>query len=244
MSPLRAAIVDDEPLARARLRRLLQAVGHEMIDVVTECVDVNELLSEASRIKIDLLFLDIEMPGADGFVALDRWQGPRPQVVLVTAHSGHGVRAFDHRATDYLLKPLSAERLKDTLTRLSFPDPCSGSSMAIASESPSIALPIGNRTHRVPMNQIDLVLAQANYLEIHAAGSRYLVRSTLSDFHLRLSQKHFLRVHRGAVVRAEAVREVMSLGSGRFQITLSGGQQLSSGRHYRMAMIGLAKGMR
>lgn len=243
MRPLRAAIVDDEHLARARLRRLLQTMGHEMVEVVTECVDVNELLAQASRTRLDVLFLDIEMPGADGFAALDRWQGPRPQVVFVTAHSRHGVRAFDHRADDFLLKPVSAERLKDTLARLRYSAPRPVASIGVASQLPCIALPIGSRTHLVPMNQIDLVLAQANYLEIHAGAVRYLIRSTLADFHARLSPQHFLRVHRGAVVRVEAVREVMTLGSGRFRITLHGGQQLPSGRNYRLTMIRLAKGI-
>ena len=242
MTPLRTAIVDDEPLARARLRRLLRAVGAGMIDVVAECVDAQDLLATAATTPVDLLFLDIEMPGADGFDALERWQGPRPQVVFVTAYAQHGARAFDQRATDYQLKPVSAERLRDTLARLKPSASDSVSTPEGLAGSTRIPLPIGSRTHLVPTDQIDLILAQANYLEVHAAGARYVLRSTLSDFLSRLPQDQFLRVHRSTVVRVGAIREVMPLGSGRFRITLHGGQQLPSGRNYRLSVMGLVKG--
>lgn len=94
---LRAAIVDDEPLARGRLRRLLRSASNGDIMVVVECVDVEDVLTEAMQTPIDVLFLDIELPGGDGFSALQRWVGPPPLVVFVTAYSQHGVRAFEDR---------------------------------------------------------------------------------------------------------------------------------------------------
>lgn len=240
MNELRAAIIDDEPLARARLRRLLEKVGGA-IRVVAECVDADELLATAANCAIDVLFLDIEMPGGNGFGALARWQGPRPQVVFVTAYAHHGVRAFDARATDYLMKPVSADRLRDTLERVRH----AAAHASPATEVPSgkrLPLSIGQRTHLVPAVQIDLVLAHGNYLEVHAAGATYMIRNTLADFHAKLEPENFIRLHRSAIVRVAAIREIKPVGSGRFRIGLHGGRHLHSGRHFRdqvHALLGL-----
>lgn len=232
MSELRVAIVDDESLARARLRRLLGKVGGNAVKVVAECVDADELLATAENCAIDVLFLDIEMPGGNGFGALARWRGPRPQVVFVTAYAQHGVRAFDARATDYLMKPVSAERLRDTLERVRHVaaqvSPATG-----GSSGKRLPLSVGQRTHLVPVMEIDLVLAHGNYLEIHAAGATYMIRSTLTDFQAKLEPDSFIRLHRSAIVRAAAIREIKPVGSGRFRIGLHGGRHLHSGRHFR-----------
>lgn len=232
MNELRVAIVDDEPLARARLRRLLEKVGGHGLRIVAECVDADELLTIAAVTAIDVLFLDIEMPGGSGFAALQRWQGPRPQVVFVTAYAQHGVRAFDARATDYLMKPVSAERLRDTLERLRSAAPQAAAVVA-SPTGQRLPLAIGQRTFLVPTAQIDLVLAQGNYLEVHAAGATYTIRSTLADFECRLEPAQFARLHRSAIVRLAAIQQVKPVGSGRFRISLHDGRQLHSGRHFR-----------
>lgn len=242
MNPLRAVIVDDEPLARARLRRLLEKVAGSSISIVAECVDADELMEVAGRCMIDVLFLDIEMPGGNGFSALERWQGPKPQVVFVTAYTQHGVRAFDARATDYLLKPVSEDRLRDTLERVRAAA-LQASPAAAGSSGRRVSLSVGLRTHLVPTVQIDLVLTQGNYLEIHAAGATYMIRSTLADFQTRLEPELFARLHRSAIVRIAAIHEIKPVGSGRFRIGLHGGRHLHSGRHFRdqvHALLGLA----
>lgn len=231
MSELRIAIVDDEPLARARLRRLLEKVGAGSVKVVAECVDAEELLDIAQHHAIDVLFLDIEMPGGNGFGALARWQGPRPQVVFVTAYAQYGPRAFDARAVDYLMKPVSAERLRDTLERVR--QAGSPKELPAASTGTRLPLTIGQRTHLVPTTQIDLVLAQGNYLQVNAAGATYVIRNTLADFQARLDPREFVRLHRSAVVRIAAIREIRPVGSGRFRISLQGGHHLHSGRNFR-----------
>ncbi len=240
MTPLRVAIVDDEPLARARLRRLLRKIGYGQFEIALECVDAEELLAAARRMSLDVLFLDIEMPGADGFSALARWQGPRPQVVFVTAYQEHGVRAFDARATDYLMKPVSAERLRDSLDRVRQ----AAAARARRHDGPAAArlpLQIGQRTHLVPTDQIDLVMAQGNYLEIHAAGALYMIRSTLTEFHAKLEPAHFMRLHRSTIVRIAAIREVKPAGSGRFSIALHDGRRIFSGRNFRDQVHALLK---
>lgn len=232
MTRLRAAIVDDEPLARTRLRRLLDKVAGDAIEVVAECVDTDELLAVAGGLSFDVLFLDVEMPGGDGFSALARWQGPRPQVVFVTAYAQHGVRAFDARATDYLLKPVSAERLRESVDRVRESAQATPVDADGGADRARLALQIGQRTHLVPIDEIDLVLAQGNYLEVHANGSQYTIRATLGAFHARLDPQRFQRLHRSAVVRIGAIREIKPVGSGRFRIGLRRGQLLHSGRHF------------
>jgi len=229
VTPLRAAIVDDEPLARARLRRLLAKVAGRQVQVVAECVDADELLATAAGTALDVVFLDIQMPGADGFGALSRWQGPRPQVVFVTAYAEHAARAFDASAADYLLKPVSAERLQDTLQRLRR----ARLEPARAETGRRLPLPIGQRTHLVPTAHIDLVRSEGNYLHVRTYQGHYTIRSTLADFRARLEPDAFAQLHRSAIVRLGAIRDIQSLGSGRFIITLHDGHAFNSGRSYR-----------
>ncbi|MEP7262265.1 MAG: LytTR family DNA-binding domain-containing protein [Usitatibacter sp.] len=228
MTALRVAIVDDEPLARARLRRLLQTLGGVNLEIACECADGDELLQVAAAQPLDALFLDIEMPGGDGFSVLDRWPGPRPVVVFVTAYGEHGVRAFDARAIDYLMKPVSPERLRETLDR---------AREAAAKAQPQgwperIALPVGQRTQLVPIEEIDLIAAQGNYLEVRAARHAYLIRRTLDAFHAQLRPGAFVRLHRSFIVRIAAIREIRPAGSGRYRLELHDGTTLHSGRHY------------
>ncbi len=230
---LKAAIVDDEPLARSRLRRLLEKVAGSEFQVVAECVDVDELLTTAQRQPLDVLFLDIEMPGPDGFSALARWQGPLPLVVFVTAWQEHGARAFDARAVDYLLKPVSAERLAQAIERLRERLALNGLRTPPDDATRRIPLQVGQRVHLVPERQINVVEAQGNYLEIDCEQGRYVLRRTLAAFAQELDPALFLRVHRSLVVRAAAIREIKPIGSGRYRLDLHGGRRLISGRNYR-----------
>lgn len=114
---LRVAVVDDEPIARMRLGRLLSVVGGPSVQVVLECGTAEEFLSSGPGAKLDAAFVDIEMPGGDGLDAVARWPGRPPQIVIVTAHQEHALRAFDARAIDYLTKPVSENSLREALDR-------------------------------------------------------------------------------------------------------------------------------
>ncbi len=239
---LKAAIVDDEPLSRARLRRLLEKVAGTSIAVVAECVDVVELLGAARDTAIDVLFLDIEMPGGDGFSALAQWRGPAPLVVFVTAYHEHGARAFDARAVDYLLKPLSAERLQQTVERLRERLTLQGLQGAATDDGVRrIPLQVGQRVQLVPESQINVVEAQGNYLDIDCQQGRYTLRRTLASFEAELDTTAFLRVHRSTIVRTGAIREIMPMGSGRYRLDLHTGRRLVSGRNYRDQIHGLIR---
>ena len=238
MNDLHVAIVDDEPLARARLRRLLEKAGGGAIKIVAECVDVRELLAAAKACILDAVFLDIEMRGKSGFDALAEWQGPRPQIVFVTAYDQYGARAFDENATDYLTKPVTLERLRIALGKIH----------VLAQASPTkepfgigrrLPLSIGQRTYLVPVADINLVTAHGNYLEISTSDSTYTIRCTLSNLYARLEGEGFLRLHKSFFVRIAAVRSIKPLGSGRFCITLRDGSIVNSGRlfHEQVRML-------
>jgi two-component system LytT family response regulator len=228
---LQVAIVDDEPLARSRLKRLLAKAGG--VNVVFECGDVDALLEEAVRTPVELVFLDIEMPGGDGFSALRRWPGVRPQIAFVTAYEEHGVKAFDSRALDYLLKPVSAARLQETLDRANEVMAGVREKAGESSRAPQISVTIGARRDMVAIADIDVVIARRNYLELHAGTRQYVIRRTLHDFHASLKSAEFVRLHRSIVVRRGAIRAVKPIGSGRYQLELCGGQRLQTGRNYR-----------
>jgi two-component system LytT family response regulator len=242
MTPLAVAIVDDEALARHRLRRLLLKVGGHDIAIVLECVDAVELLERSREAHVDVLFLDIEMPGGDAFDILRRWQGPRPDVVLVTAHEAYGVRAFDARVVDYLLKPLSADRLRETLDRLRERAPAGSRRLDDGEQGARIALQVGQRTHLVPVGQIDAVVAQGNYIDVFVGGDRYAIRRSLASFEDELDAAMFVRLHRSVIVRRAAIREIRPLGSGRFRLELHGGRHVHSGRSYATQVRRLLEG--
>lgn len=230
--PLNAVIVDDEPLARQRLRRLLGKVAGPTINILAECTDVDELMRLARRVRIDVLFLDIELPGGDGFTALRRWNGPPPHAVFVSAYDQHAVRAFEDRAIDYLLKPVSAERLRETISRLGSRAPADIKSDPIT-DGRKLSLQLGRRTVMVDEADVQVVRAQGNYLDIETKLGTFTFRRALVEFVDELDDSAFVRVHRSSVIRVAAVTEVLTLGSGRYRLTLDCGRAIVTGRQYR-----------
>lgn len=233
MSALRAIVADDEPLARARLRRLL--AQFDDIHVVAECDTGEAAVDALHRVRADVAFLDIQMPGLDGFDVVESLpRERRPHVVFVTAHSGHAVRAFDAHAVDYLLKPVSADRLRQAIERIRF---AAVPAEATAPPYPArIAVPCGTRIHLVPVADIDHVEAQANYVELHIGARSLVLRETLASFAARLDPARFLRVHRSRIVRLDGVLEAESNPSGRYALRLRCGTRLVTGRSYAGAV--------
>jgi two-component system LytT family response regulator len=225
---LRAVVVDDEPLARARLRRLL-AQHAEMVEVLADCASGEESIAALEQLRPDVAFLDIRMPDMDGFDVLDAL-GPRrpPQVVFVTAYSEHAVRAFEARALDYLLKPVSAERLQQALARLQPPAPAS----AQVRYPERLAVPVGGRIHLVETALIDHVEAHANYVELHLGTRSLVLRETMTRLESRLDPRRFLRVHRSRLVRLDGVVDAQAHASGRFALRLKCGASIVTGRSY------------
>jgi two-component system LytT family response regulator len=249
-APLRAVIADDEPLARARLRRLL---GHEPdVDVIAECATGREAADAMRRTRPDVLFLDVQMPDVDGFGALNQVPpAERPWIVFVTAYATHAVRAFEEQALDYLLKPISAERLHDAVGRVrqrlveSAHATAAGTTATTAPhahpvaprEYPArLAVPIGSRLRFIAAEDIDYITAAANYAEIHAGGHTFALRETMTSLEARLDPRSFLRIHRSRIVRLAVIEDIEPLVSGQYVVRLKNGVRLTSGRSYRQLL--------
>jgi two-component system LytT family response regulator len=235
MASLRAIVVDDEPLARARLRRLLEQQGG--VDVVAEGESGESSIAAIRELKPDVAFLDVRMPDMDGFDVLDALGAARPaQVVFVTAYSEHAVRAFEARAIDYLLKPVSAERLRQALARLPAPSPSPASAGARGTEAAypqRIAVPVNGRIHLVDTAEIDHVDSHANYVELHLGARSLVLRETMTRLESRLDPQRFLRVHRSRLVRVDGIVEARAHASGRYLLRLKSGAKLVTGRSYQ-----------
>jgi two-component system, LytTR family, response regulator len=232
MNEIRALIVDDEPLARRGIRQLL--APYPDILVVGECRDGREALRALATLAPDLLFLDIQMPGLDGFGVL-RVHGVErmPTVVFVTAHDEFAVRAFEAQALDYLVKPLTEPRFRATIARvrerIRISDALTVAGkltalLAAHATQTSRDLAGGSRTRglmeqriTVPTEtgeliigtkEIDWIEAEDYYAAINAGGRRYRIRESLTALESLLDPARFARVHRSAIVRLDLVREL------------------------------------
>jgi two-component system, LytTR family, response regulator len=232
---LRALIADDEPLARARLRRLL---GKQRdIHVVEECASGRATLEALCRRPIDLLFLDIELPEFSGFEVIERAGGSLPATIFVTAYSEHALRAFDVSAVDYLVKPIDGDRLvlavQRARQRLDNP--------RTAAYLERIPVRSGTRIRFVHVDDIDYLEAQGNYIAVFGGEREELIRDTLTAMETKLDPKTFVRIHRRFIVRRSRIVELEPLPGGEFVVTLASGKRLLSGRTYRPRLTEIAR---
>ncbi len=195
----RAILVDDERLARKELRRLLSE-AHPEVHIVGEADGVGAARELIQAEAPDLMFLDIQMPGGDGFDLLASLGAARPATIFVTAYDSYAIRAFEVNALDYLLKPVEANRLAAALSRVDKP-------------SLQTRLSTGDRlfvgTAFVKVSDVVCALAAGDYTEIHASnGSRYLVSRPMKTWENALPEQLFLRIHRGAIVNLDFVERV------------------------------------
>lgn len=227
---MRVAFADDEPLARRRLRtRLERDPG---LAIVAECKNGYEVSEILARMQLELLFLDVVMPGIDGLSIIERIPDHRrPSVVLVTAHDRYAMRAFDIHVVDYLLKPYDDDRFAVALARAKAAVP--------ARASEPLAVRDRRGTTLLPIDSIDWVESADNYVEVHAGGDTHLVRITLAELEQRLPARDFARVHRRAIVNLRRVRAIQAEG-----LVLDGDVAVRVGRRYRGVIeqrLGLAR---
>jgi two-component system, LytTR family, response regulator len=243
---IRVAIADDEPLARERLRSLLE--GRQQYAIVAECNDGVEAVAALASDNIDLLFLDVQMPGLDGFQILESAGTARlPIIVFVTAFNEYALRAFNVSALDYLLKPFDRERFEQTLTRVE-ERLASRNQTEISQELrdflrtlPATAAPAhvsrfpvraNGEIYFVRADDVDWIDAEGNYVALHAAGRRHLVRDTIKSLEMRLDPAKFLRVHRSAIINIDRLRKLQPYFHGEYVVTLQDGTTLTSSRTY------------
>jgi two-component system response regulator AlgR len=212
-APLQVLIVDDEPLARLRLRSLLQACPEPATEVVGEAGDAGTALAMLRGTPCDLLLLDIRMPGRDGMqlASAVRLLPRPPAVVFVTAHASHALRAFELDAVDYLAKPVQRDRLKAALHRVvQRRAPVTTMAAPLADEVPVIVVHDRTRVLRVPLAEVLVLKAELKYVTLRTASRSHVLDDSLAELEQRLAGLggDFLRIHRNALVARQAVREL------------------------------------
>jgi two-component system LytT family response regulator len=244
-APTRVLIVDDEPLARERIRTLLsEDAGFE---VAGEAADGAAAAQAIAALNPDLVFLDVQMPGHDGFDVIDTIGADRmPFVVFVTAYDRYALRAFDVHALDYLLKPFDRERFRQTLTRANEQiDKRKDGDMekrlaAIVNDlrpakarTDRFVVKSGGRIFFVRTAEIDWIEAAGNYVKLHVGNDSHLIRETMTNVEAKLSPETFVRIHRCHIVNIEQVRELQPWFNGEYVVFLKNGTRLTLSRGYR-----------
>nr|WP_225937552.1 LytTR family DNA-binding domain-containing protein [Myxococcus sp. RHSTA-1-4] len=246
---MRVLIVDDEPLARERLKDLLAEAAD--MELIGECRNGREAISAIEAKRPDLVLLDVEMPGPDGFGVL-RALAPehQPAVIFVTAHRDFAVQAFEANALDYLLKPFDRERFLMSLARARERrrslTPHLDTEVLARLEALTLREPPGTgryvtrlvtrtgwRMRFLRVEDIDYLTAEGNYVSVHLGAQSHLMRETLNALEAKLDPKKFLRAHRSFIVQLDRIEEVEPLPPGEYVLTLRDGTRLTSGRSYR-----------
>lgn len=239
---LRAAIVDDEDLARQVLREYL--APHAEIEIVAECANGFEAVKAVAELKPDLVFLDIQMPKLDGFEVLQLLD-PAPAIIFVTAHDNHAIRAFEVHAVDYLLKPVAGERFDAALGRVK--ERLAGRAEQRSSATPSAAdlaaaarppaqyldrIPVreGSSVLIIPAAKLDYVEAQDDYVALVSQGKKHLKQQTISSLEAALDPLRFLRIHRSYIVNLERVVRLEPYAKDSYVAVLSDRVQLPVSR--------------
>ena len=248
MTRIRALVVDDEPVARDRLVRLLEQQGD--IDLVGQCSNGLETVTAIEQLAPDLVFLDVQMPEMDGFEVVRALQAGRvPAVVFVTAYDEYAVRAFEVHALDYLLKPFSSVRFRATLAhareqldrhrvgdlgrRLLELAPALWEKSGAPKIADRLLVRSTGRVHFVRTSEIDWCEAAGNYVRLHVGGESHLFRETMNGLESKLDPQHFVRIHRKTIVNVERIEQLRSSLAGECTVFLRNGAKLTLSRGYR-----------
>jgi two-component system LytT family response regulator len=261
---MRTLVVDDEPLARRRVARML--ADEPTVQVVGEAGNGAEALEQIRALKPDLVFLDVQMPEMDGFAVLRELEsGPMPMVVFVTAFDQYAIQAFEVHALDYLLKPFAPERLQAALRRAESQASRAGRDHErklvellehVAREQQELGkrmAPQGPASGRLLVKQgermvllrsadVDWIESEGNYVGLHVGKQKYLVRGTMASMEEQLDARQFLRIHRGTIVNLDRVKEVRPWFAGDCIVVLKDATELRLSRRYRDRLEGLMGG--
>jgi len=244
MTALRAIIVDDERLARQKIRTLLAREGG--VEIAGECANGGQAVDAIRDEAPDLVFLDVQMPGLDGFGVLRALGAAHvPAIVFVTAHEQYAVKAFEVHAIDYLLKPFDRARFRVALERArqqlatGAHHDCAAriAEMIRGMQAPPhcerLAVRSNGRLFFVRADDILWIEAADNYARVHHRKGAHLVRETMASLEATLDPRRFVRVHRSAIVNVDAIDEVRTLFHGEQVVVLRGGIEVPCGRAYR-----------
>ncbi|MFQ5675696.1 MAG: LytR/AlgR family response regulator transcription factor [bacterium] len=256
---IRTIIADDEPLAREKLRTLLE--GESDIKIIGECVDGLETVNSIKNDNPDLLFLDVQMPELDGLGVLHALNGVKmPTIIFVTAFDRYALKAFEVNALDYLLKPFDRERFQQALQRarrhvrkeksgevneklLALLEHFQEGKHNTAAQEflERLVIKTGGRVIFLKTHEIDWIEAAGNYVRLYVGKDSHLLRETMTKIETKLDPSHFLRIHRSAIVRIDRIRALQPWFHGEYVVTLQSGKQLTSSRSYRHNLSALLK---
>ena len=253
--PLKTLLVDDEPLARRGLE--IRLANEADIRIVAQCGNGEEAVRAVAEHEPDLMFLDVQMPGLDGFATLRAIPASRmPLVVFVTAYDHYAIRAFDVHALDYLLKPFDEERLERAVERArrAIVGGRTGSDerlLALLREIRPARRYIERITIREkarvffqPVREIDWLEADGKYVRVHAGSAVHTIRDGIGRIHGELDPDRFIRISRSAIVNIDRIVELRPWFQGDYLVVIAGGRQIPSTRGYRDALLALLDGRR
>jgi len=217
---MKAVLVDDEPLARFELRRLLRA--HPEIEIVGEAKDGDEALRVIREVTPEVLFLDVQMPGMTGFDLLEKIDADLPEVIFTTAYDQHAIKAFEVNALDYLLKPIAPERLRAALSRVR--------RRPAANRLSQVFVRDGDRCWIVRLSDIFLLESEGNYTRLCFATERPLIRRSLNSIEQQLDPQMFFRANRRQILNLNWIESTELAGDGGLAIRLRGGRDVELSR--------------
>jgi two-component system, LytTR family, response regulator len=244
-APIRALIIDDEPLARKFIRRMLK--DDRDIEIIGEAGNGKDAVALITKHDPDIVFLDVQMPEMDGFAVLESIKNDQfPEIIFTTAYEQYAIRAFELHALDYLLKPFDQARFKDAIKhakdrfrsehqqhgRLQI-----GALLESIRNKPEyldrVVIKAGGRITFLHTREINWIEADDKYVHLHTDKSNPMVRQTLSAMEAQLDPKKFRRIHRSAIVNVERIKELQPLFNGEHSIVLENGTKLTLSRNYK-----------
>ncbi len=240
---IRVIIVDDEPLARDRVRTLLGK--HKDIEIVAEAGDGKSALKKIQIEKPDLVFLDIQMPAMTGFEVVEALpESERPAIIFVTAYDQYAISAFEIHALDYLLKPFDSERFQSALARAKeqiehgqLQELHSKITKLLARQTEAapdrLIIKESGRIQFLAISDIDWVESSGNYVNIHAGKEAHLFRATMKEMEERLDGNRFKRIHRNCIVNVDKIKELRQTSDGEYMAVLNTGKELPVSRRFK-----------
>jgi two-component system LytT family response regulator len=228
---MRALIIDDERLARSELRRMLELFPR--IDVVGEAVNAEEAVQKIDELAPDLLFLDIQMPGKNGFELLSSLEGKVPDVIFTTAYDEYALKAFEFNALDYLLKPIDSQRLAEAIQKVDEnerQEVQKKENTKVLTESDQVFVKDGEKCWFVKLGKVRLFESMGNYVRLHFDDQKPLILKSLNTLEERLDPGTFFRANRKHIINLQWIDKIEPWFSGGLQVTLRGGDKIEISR--------------
>ena len=244
---LRTLIIDDEPPARGKVRKFLEARSD--VELLGEAADGVEAINQILELKPDLVFLDIQMPRCDGFDVLrEVYPQHKPYVVFTTAYDAYAIRAFEIEALDYLLKPFTADRFNQAVDRAVRAIRGNAEAEARVARMLQQLNAAPNRIHRVFVRdkgrtflvkaaEVEWIEAEEKYVVLHTRTQKHMIRQSISDLETQLAPASFVRIHRGHIINLNALQELAQGFHGDYIAVLNSGTRLNVGRNYRETLM-------